>query len=324
MTTIVTNAAKRTLLSLDFGNYELKSFDGRQVTKIRSLQRQLATGQKTLLASETSPVIELDGDRWHVGSQAGRYPSYEATVQTDKTRLAQLHLAACINQSGHYDLVVSHHSPENYSDFLKAALLGKHSYTRNGQQIEVVVDSVAVVLEGSGAYKLAQVRNYIPARGYTILIDLGGSTWVSALYASDGELISSTAHEREGTYALAVAIASDSRLQKALQETTSVSSPDPSVILEGLAKGNFYGESDLCWGEWFEEYLSPWWKGITQSLKSGYQSYLPSVKRFIVTGGGANLVSPKIAASPVFLVLPECSTANVQGAYFAVKAQVVN
>jgi len=324
MATSVTNATKRTLLSLDFGNYELKSFDGRQVVKIRSLQRQLATGQKTLLASDTSPIIEMDGDRWHVGSQAGRYPSYEATVQTDKTRLAQLHLAACVGQSGHYDLVVSHHSPENCTDFLKAALLGKRSYTRNGQQIDVVVDSVTVVLEGSGAYQLAKARNYIPDRGYTIVIDLGGSTWVSALYASDGELIASTAHEREGTYALAIAIASDSRLQKALQESTSVSSPDPSVILEGLAKGNYYGESELCWSEWLGDYLDPWWKGITQSLKSGYQSYLPSVKRFIVTGGGANLVSPKIAASPVFLVMPECSTANVQGAYHAVKTQVAN
>jgi len=324
MTTTVTTAKKCTLLSLDFGNYELKSFDGRQVTKIRSLQSVIATGQKPLLASEASPIIEMDGIRWHVGSQAGRYPSYEATVQGEKTRLAQIHLAACISQSGCYDLVISHHSPDNYGKVLKGALLGKHSYQRNGLQVDVSINSVTVVLEGSGAYQLAKARNYIPTRGYTIVIDLGGSTWVSALYASDGELISSTAYERKGTYALAVAIASDSRLQKALQESTSVSSPDTSVILEGLAKDNFYGESELCWGEWLGEYLDPWWKGIVQALKSGYQSHMPSVKRIVVTGGGANLVSPKVAASPAFLVLPECSTANVQGAYHSVKTQVAN
>jgi hypothetical protein len=319
----VTNERRCSLLSLDFGNFELKSFDGQSVTKIRSLQRQLGTGQVALKATETSPIVEMSESRWHIGSQAGRYSSFEATVEGDKTKLAQLHLAACIGQSGRYELVVAHHSPSNYSDFLKSALLGRHSYVRNGKTVDAIVSAVTVVLEGSGAYELARLRSYVPTRGYTIVIDLGGSTWLSSLYAADGELVDSSSHERQGTYALAAAIAADSRLQKPLQSSTSVSAPDVSLILEGLAKDHYYGESEICWAEWLEEYLSPWWKGITQSLKSKYQTYLPSVKRFIITGGGANLVSAKVAASPAFLVMPDSSTANVQGAFFSAQSRAL-
>jgi len=310
------------LLSLDFGNFELKAYDGRSVSQIRSLQKQLATGERELRGTDTSPVIEMDGDRWHVGSQCTRYPSYEATVQGEKSKLAQLHLAACIDRSGRYSLVLSHHSPGQYADFLKGALIGTHSYSRNGQPIQVSVESVEVIPEGQGAYALAKSRNYIPQRGYTILIDLGGSTWLSSLYASDGELVSNDPHEREGTYALALAIASDTRLSKPLQDLTSVSSPNPVVIQDGFCNGHFYGESDLCWGEWLPEYLDPWFKGIMQTIKSKYQTYLPNVKRFIITGGGSTLVSPKVAASTAFLVMPEASTANVIGGYLAAQSRV--
>jgi hypothetical protein len=316
MATPVTIANKPALLSLDFGNFELKAFDGRTITQIRSLQKPLAQGQRLLNSTNASPIIEINGLRWHVGTQCSRYGNYEATVQSNKSQLAQLHLAACIKESGQYHLVVCHHSPDDYQDFLQNALLGVHSYIRNGVQIKAEIKSVEVIHEGLGAYSLAKIRNYVPNRGYTVLIDLGGSTWLSSLYAADGELVDHDVHERDGTYRLAVAIASDSRLAKPLLESTSVTSPDPVVIQDGFCNGNFYGESDFCWAEWMNEYLDPWWKGIVQTLKSRYQTYLPDVKRFIVTGGGSHLVNHKLMSNPAFLVMPEANTSNVQGAYY--------
>jgi len=303
MSATVTKGPPPQKLSLDLGNYSLKTFDGQGVRMIRSLQTSLAKGQSALKGSDASPLIELDGQRWHVGAQCQRYARTDATVIGDKTQLAQLHLAACLTQSGDYQLVVSHHSPLDVAAFLRTALLGEHHYCRNGVLIRVTVRTVEVVAEGWGAYQLAKSRNYLPARGYTVLIDLGGSTWLSSIYAPDGEVIDHDVHERQGTFALAAAIAKDTRLSKPLVERFSVTSPDPVLIQDGFTQG--------------PEYLDPWWKSIVQTLKARYQTHLPNVRRFLITGGGSHLIAHKVAASPAFLVLPEASTANVQGAYLA-------
>ncbi|MDA0265481.1 MAG: hypothetical protein O2890_13935 [Cyanobacteria bacterium] len=323
MSTVATKASKPRTLSLDFGNYILKSFGGHRVKTIRSLQTPLAQGKLVLRSHDQSPIVEQNGQRWHLGSQCRRYTSTEATVLGDKAQLAQLHLAACIAESADYQLVVSHHSPHQYEDFLRATLLGEHRYLHNGNPVHVTVQSVDVVAEGWGAYQLAKARNYVPQRGYTILIDLGGSTWLSSVYAADGELIAHDVHERQGTFALAASIAKDTRLSKPLLERFSVTSPDPVVVQDGFLKGHFYGDSDLCWADWLSDYLDPWWKGIIQTLKARYQSHLPNVRRFLITGGGSNLITHKVAGSPAFLVLPEASTANVQGAFFAAQPALV-
>jgi hypothetical protein len=320
MNTVATQAIHSRVVSLDFGNYTLKAFNGRSLRTIRSLQTPLARGRQALRSDDDSPLVERADQRWHLGRQCCRYPSTEATVTGDKARLAQLHLAACLDASAEYRLVVSHHSPRQYEDFLKSVLLGEHCYQRNGLAIQAVVQSVKVVPEGWGAYQLARQRNYLPQRGYTVVVDLGGSTWLSSIYAADGELIDHDAHERQGVFALAAAIAKDDRLAVPLQERFGVSSPDPIVIQAGFSQDHFYGDSDLCWASWLPEYLDPWWKGIVQTLKARYQSYLPHVRRFLITGGGSHLVSHKVAASPAFLVMPEPSTANVQGAFFALQS----
>lgn len=323
MDTVVSGAAAVNTLSLDFGNFTLKAFDGHDVTTIRSLQTPLAQGQRILKGIPDSPVVELNGQRWHVGKQCQRYPSTEATVTGDKARLAQLHLAACIAQSGTYRLVVSHHSPLEYEAFLKAALLGKHHYRRNGTWIEISISRVDVIAEGWGAYHLTKHQGYLPTKGYTVLIDLGGSTWLSSVYAADGEVVDHDVHERQGTFALAAAIAKDTRLSQPLMECFSVTSPDPILIQDGFQQGHVYGDSDLSWATWLPEYLDPWWKRIVQTLKARYQSYLPNVRRFLVTGGGSNLVIHKLAGSSAFFVLPEASVANVQGAYLAMQTRLV-
>lgn len=316
------SATKPQLLSLDFGNFELKAFDGHTLIRSRSLQTPLAQGQRAKEATEDSPIIEMNGQRWHVGSQARRYRNVEVTAQADKSQLAQLHLAACIAHGGEYNLVVSHHSPDEYRDGLTAALLGTHVYTRNGQLITATVRNVAVIAEASGTYQLAKLRSYVPQRGLTVVIDLGGSTWISSLYSSTGERLDHTAHEREGTYALASEIAKDDRLAAPLREHYSVSSPNPSIILDGFTSGHYYGDSDLHWDVWLSEYLDPWFKGIVQTIKAQYQAELPNVRRFLVTGGGSHLISHKVAASPAFLVMPEANTASVQGAYLAAQSRI--
>lgn len=309
------------IASLDFGNYALKSMTSDDAPLlIRSAHCEIAKGQKPLKASHSSPHVELDDKLYHVGSQALKYSAYQPTVTQDKATLAKLHLAASIAQSGRYHLVVSHHSPDEYAELLTRSLIGRHVWRRNGQPVGVTVESVDVVPEGWGAYQLAKMRGYVPRRGYTVLIDLGGSTWLSSVYDEDGDRIAHDTHDREGCYSLAVQISQDDRLKSALREGYRITAPDPSAIMDGFTNQHYYAQTPICWAEWLPEYLDPWWRGIVNTLKSVYQNHLPSVQRFIVTGGASHLISAKVATSPAFVVMPDPSTANVIGAWHATRS----
>lgn len=320
--TNVTSVNKR-IASLDFGNYALKvmTSEAEPPISIRSAHCEIARGQKPLASNESSPHVELDGKLYHVGTQALRYAANQPTVTQDKADLARLHMAATLTESGVYHLVVSHHSPDEYAQKLCTALIGRHAWRRNGIPVGVTVESVDVIPEGWGAYQLAKMRNYVPQRGYTVLIDLGGSTWLSSIYDESGDRIAHDTHDREGCYSLAVQISQDDRLKAALREGYRITAPDPSVIMDGFANQHYYAQTPICWGEWLPEYLDPWWKGIVSTLKSVYQHHLPNVQRFVVTGGASHLISAKVATSPAFIVMPDPSLSNVIGAWHATRSR---
>ena len=63
-----------------------------------------------------------------------------------------------------------------------------------------------------GAYHYGKSQGMIPSNGYTIVIDIGGGTWLTRLVDGDGEVIDENIMDRGGTYELATAISFDRRL----------------------------------------------------------------------------------------------------------------
>jgi hypothetical protein len=305
------------ILALDAGNYDLKFYDGTGHPKaIRSVRFQLPQGRDPVRYSEASPLIELsDGTRFHFGAQAYKYRRQQHTVIENKVELSRLHLYACLepwNDLTDFALHIYASTPDplRNEEAIRKQLLGMHEFKRNDIEYRVNVEQVEVEREGMGAYRYARQLGLIPDAGYTIVIDIGGGTWLTRLVDAEGEVIDENVMDRGGAYELATSISFDKRLVNALGTTA-----DPSLVMDGFRSGHIYADTGLSWAAWLDEHLDPWFKGIFQTVKAQYTPYMPRVTRFLVTGGSTHLISERLAGRKLFAVMGDPQFANVRGLY---------
>lgn len=307
-------------LALDAGNYDLKFYDGTGNPKaIRSVRFQLPQGRDPVRYSDSSPLVELpDGTRYHFGLQAYKYRRQQQTVIENKVELARLHLYACLEphltaegvSEFSLDLYVSTPEPAKSENALRNQLLGMHEFSRNGIPYRVTVERVEIDREGMGAYRYAQRLGLIPDTGYTIVVDIGGGTWLTRLVDEAGEVIDENVMDRGGAYELATSISFDKRLTNVLGTTA-----DSGIVMDGFKTGHTYADMGLSWSGWLDEHLDFWFKGIFQTIKAQYTPYMPRVTRFLVTGGSSYLVAERLAGRKLFAVLPDPQFANVRGLF---------
>jgi hypothetical protein len=297
---------------------DVKFFDGEGHPKaIRSVRYQLPQGRDSVSYSDASPLVELpDGSRHHFGAQAYKYRRQQQTVIENKVELAKLHLYACLEplkgdiSEFPVDLLISTPEPARNAEALREQLIGTHEFIRNDVEFRVEVESVEVEREGMGAYYYAQSQGHIPSGGYTIVIDIGGGTWLTRLVDAEGEVIDENVMNRGGAYELAVSISFDKRLTDALGTTV-----DPALIMDGFRVGHCYADTGLSWESWLDEHLDPWFKGIFQTVKAQYTPFMARVTKFLVTGGGSHLISERLAGRKLFTVMGDPQFANVRGLY---------
>jgi hypothetical protein len=268
--------------------------------------------------SDQSPLIELpDGTRYHFGTQAYKYRRQQQTVVENKVDLSRLHLYACLLPHSDDEMVqaplnlyVSTPDPSRNGDAIRSQLLGIHEFKRNDTPFRITVEQVEVEREGLGAYRYAQQIGLIPDSGYTIVIDIGGGTWLTRLIDAEGDVIDENVMDRGGSYELATSISFDRRLINALGTTI-----DPAIVMDGFKGGHTYADTGLSWADWLEEYLDPWFKGIFQTVKAQYTPYMARVTRFLVTGGSSHLIAERLAGRKLFAVMPDPQFANVRGLF---------
>lgn len=315
-------------IALDAGNYDLKFWNGvGHPRSIRSVRFQLPQGRDPVRYSDYSPLIELpDGTRYHFGTQAYKYRRQQQTVVENKVDLSRLHLYACLEpgsfgvaQSANRDeemsqfplhVYASTPDPSRNADTIRSQLLGMHEFKRNGIPFRITVEHVEVEREGIGAYRYAQQLGLIPDSGYTIVIDIGGGTWLTRLIDAEGDVIDENVMDRGGSYELATSISFDKRMIDALGTTA-----DPAIVMDGFKSGHVYADTGVSWSLWLEEYLDPWFKGIFQTIKAQYTPYMARVTRFLVTGGSSHLIAERLAGRKLFAVMPDPQFANVRGLF---------
>lgn len=304
-------------LALDAGNYDLKFYDGNGHPKaIRSVRFQLPNGRDPVRYSDASPLIELpDGNRYHFGAQAYKYRRQQQTVVENKVELSRLHLYACLEPwNGVTDFAINVYAstpePNRNEEAIRQQLLGMHEFKRNDVDYRVMVERVEVEREGMGAYRYAKQLGLIPDSGYTIVVDIGGGTWLTRLVDAEGDVIDENVMDRGGAYELATSISFDKRLTDVLGTTA-----DPSLIMDGFRTNQTYADTGLSWGPWLDEHLDPWFKGIFQTVKAQYTPYMARVTKFLVTGGSTHLISERLAGRKLFTVMGDPQFANVRGLY---------
>lgn len=304
-------------LLFDFGNFDIKwTLDSNAPQRIRSQRFQLPFGCNALKADARNPIVEYQGIRYHYGAKANEYRSQDPTVLGEKEDLILPALFTALPPlSGQLDYQVSlklfHPSPEYVEDQLKDKVLGVHSYKYNGELLRVNVADCEVLPEGLGSYLYAKARNLVPKKGYTVIIDIGGGTWISRLFNADGEIIDSTVSDVGGAIALAQSIATDRRLEADLRPYRM--KPNASLIMDGLAANNTYGSLAVTWKPYLNEYLHPWFAGIVQEVKTKYNPYGAFISKFILTGGSSQLVSSLVSGIPMFSLLDDPQFANIIG-----------
>jgi hypothetical protein len=303
-----------TVIAVDAGNYDLKFWNGSGEPKaIRSVKFKLPRGKHALKANSLNPVIELKGDRYHFGFRAYDYRKQAHTTETEKAHEILLNVLACVKPIApefKLHLHTSHPHPERFEQEILKQLQGIHPYGYNEQKAIAHIESVSIESEGIGAWRFAKASGLIPEQGLTIVIDIGGGTWLSRLVDETGEILDSSVAERGGAYSLAADISFDSRLGNAINDQ-----PDPGVIMNGFANGShYYGEDpSATWKDWLDEYLEPWFKGIFSKVKTQYKPFLPRIRRFLVTGGSSHLIAAKIKDIPLFAITSEPRFDNVRG-----------
>ncbi|MDX2213348.1 MAG: ParM/StbA family protein [Oculatellaceae cyanobacterium bins.114] len=310
-------SATTRVLALDAGNYDLKFYDGVGHPKaIRSVRYQLPQGRDPVRYTDASPLIELpDGTRYHFGAQAYKYRRQQQTVIENKVELSRLHLYACLepwNGSTEFamHLYASTPEPNKNDEAIRKQLLGMHEFKRNDIDYRVMVEQVEVEREGMGAYRYAKQMGLIPDGGYTIVIDIGGGTWLTRLVDAEGEVIDENVMDRGGAYELATSISFDKRLTNAIGTTA-----DPSLVMDGFRVEHTYADTGISWSGWLDEHLEPWFKGIFQTVKAQYTPYMARVTRFLVTGGSTHLISERLAGRKLFAVMGDPQFANVRGLF---------
>jgi hypothetical protein len=302
------------VIAVDTGNYDLKFWNGLGEPKaIRSVKFKLPRGRHALKANSLNPVIELNGSRYHFGFRAYDYRKQIHTTETEKAHEILLNVLACVKPiAPEFKLHVhtSHPRPSLFEQKILEQLLGTHPYRHNSQNAIAHIESVSVEPEGLAAWRHAKAIGLIPEQGLTVVIDIGGGTWLSRLIDEEGEILDSSVSERGGAYSLAADISFDMRLGNAINDQ-----PDPGVIMNGFANGTHYYAEDAAasWRDWLDEYLDPWFKGIFGKVKTQYKPFLPRVRRFLVTGGSSHLIAQKIQNIPLFAMTFEPRFDNVQG-----------
>ncbi len=302
------------VLAVDAGNYDLKFWDGNEAPKaIRSVKFKVPGGRLALKANNLNPVIELNGERYHFGFRAYDYRRQIHTTESEKAHDVLLNVLACVRPPAkEFKLHVhtSHPRPQKFEKEIRERLLGTHDYVYNGVESTVHIESVSVEPEGLAAWRYAKSIGLVPEQGLTIIIDIGGGTWLSRLIDEEGEILDSSVSERGGAYSLATDISFDPRLGDVIEDQ-----PDPGVIMNAFANGtHYYAENpNASWKEWLDEHLDPWFKGIFGKVSTQYKPFLPRVRRFLVTGGSSYLIANKVKSIPLFAMTSDCRFDNVKG-----------
>jgi len=311
------------LVSIDAGNAAIKIFDGRAHGLIQALYAPIPDGAPALQPVKNSPVVEVDGQRYHLGQQARYYDTCQVAATGDKTELARLFVAGGLpvkSKDNRCDLVLCHHSHQLTRDRLVSDLAGPFSFRRNGKRYTIDIQNVDVLDEGFGSWAMCRGQGLLGS-GLTLVLDLGCGTVLARLIDSHGTIVRSLTLDKDGVLRLAYLIGQNAKLSKPLR-SHGITHPKAAAILEGLRDGSHsYESTGIGWGDWWRPIRNQWFKGFLSAVTSEFQGQMGKVDRIVPTGGGAHLITDLVAGKPRFIVPDVPHRANVIGNWQWVAAQ---
>jgi Actin like proteins N terminal domain len=308
------------LVSIDAGNFEIKACWGSEPIAIRSVFKKLPSSANMPRHNDLNPVIELaNGDRFALGQYASVMQGNQPMATTRKEQYALLSVLTCLTPElcqSPLKLVFSHFQPELEADALVEKLHGTHRFKRNGKALSVDIEQVEIIPEGLGSLWAAKSRGLLPDSGLTLLVDIGGGSYLARVIDQSGyEVAPSVTSAKGGTVALAGSIAADGRLVQALSDR-GVRGIKTAPIMEAFQDETYrYAETGVSFKNWMHEHIDSWFEAIIDEVSTSFEGYNDRITKILFTGGAANIVKSKIQGNEMFLLMPKASLANVVGSY---------
>ena len=293
------------VVALDLGNFQSTAIAGSKYTTVRSIYSRLPK-RVVPSPSASSPIVEMDGERFHVGEKAQDYRGFQAALIGDKTTCARLLFQSTVPMNaiaaGSVELVVTHHSWDapGVQTQLRRSLAGEHEFFRNGKSHRLVVEKVTIVPEAFGVWHWAFPSGQHSA--CSMVVDIGGGSWVAGVLDEHGNPLDTALDTRAGVVQLATNISLDERFLEAFRKRSS-GAPKIPAIMAGLAEDNRYFRSpDVDWSDWYGELVADWWRTIVGSVQNRFHDWRDRCDRMIVVGGGAHLIKDRIPKGGAIIV----------------------
>jgi len=287
-------------VSLDAGNGWIKICRGAQTRKIRSCIFELPSYQDEPENLKNDSVFLEYGDRRIIVGELALSMGGVPTYQIQKSEVTEILLMSAIEPTQGSKLPTEidklklctpdKRESKNISNL--KALVGTRTYSRNGIDMTLKINSVTLIEEGLAAFNYAKNQNLFqfPDK-LNAIADFGAGDTSLKLFTSTGENLRNAQIRLEGLYGLAKSIAS--YLLPKLGK-----SPDLVLIMDGISNETFrYGATDTTFKDEFDICHQQWIGSLKSKIKESWGQHFPQLGEVLLVGGAASLAM-KLAATP--------------------------
>ena len=306
-------------LAVDIGNFSTQSavisVDGASpISTIHSVvydctyEREIREGA----ADDRSPLLHIGKKSYLLGKRAGLYKSHLSAAETGKAKpeVALPLLLASVNDDfqGDVKFLVPQHDDRNEA-FLKNALIGCHTFTKNGKEMKADITAVRFYEETKAAANYIFNVGEVSPHDTIFVIDVGGGTLNYGIFAYEDDRFRCL-YYKSNTNSGGIELAKDicaTDLVRGFSWT-----PDISRVMSALSQGKriIGNRADLNFSPVYDECVSRWFKSLLVKAKSDVHSFFPDVTKVVWVGGGAEIVKEKVVRVG-HLVIDNPQTANI-------------
>ena len=282
------------VVSFDGGNGWIKICRGSQTRKIRSVIFELPTYQDAPENLKPDSIFLEYGDRRIIVGELALSMGGVPTYQIQKSEVTEILLMAAIEPTQGSKLATEINklklcTPDKREtqtvNNLKS-LVGTRNYARNGVDMTLRVNSVALIEEGLAAFQYAKSQSLFqfPDK-LNAIADFGTGDTSLKLFAPNGDNLRNAQIRLDGVFGLAKEIAS--YLLPKLGK-----SPDLILIMNGIACQNFkYGATDFTFKAEFDICHKAWLESLKSKIKESWGQYFPQLGEILLVGGSAPLAT---------------------------------
>jgi Actin like proteins N terminal domain len=313
-------------LDIDFGNGFLKYLRNGQPVTVPAYVADVIDPAKfkacnVLACVHSDSGLMQNGSMWIAGEDA-QYQAPTKAIRVGsvprsqgKARYALHQIAAIVEPVNEaYEIVCSVPDPDIQGKQLERALLGRHTFTANGREFTIAIDSVMIRPEGYGAAYEALSLGLVPRGGMTATLDVGHQTAIVTVFDARGTEIEDlrVVISDGGTQALYEALAQHTEIKKRFgggitiaqieQAVRSSHSSPTGVTLDGCSIDSIYRPAKASW-----------FASIRNQAGSSIAPILPQLGGVVCLGGGVELLQGELPALPKIVLLGDPQTAGVRG-----------